>query len=61
MVEDISIDAYAVDVSTPRDSGLINGMTLMRVNGMSGASAVEIIKRKPACRHAGVLCQVDEK
>lgn len=26
-------------------SGLINGMTLMRINGMSGATAVEIIKR----------------
>jgi protein-tyrosine phosphatase len=26
-------------------SGLINGMTLMRVNGMSGETAVEIIKR----------------
>lgn len=26
-------------------SGLVNGMTLMRVNGMSGDTAVEIIKR----------------
>ena len=31
--QDISIDAYAVDVSTPRDSGLINGMRVSLYRG----------------------------
>ena len=54
--QDISIDAYAVDVSTPRDSGLINGMrvSLYRAALLFAGGVLLLLADRPAIGWTGV-------
>lgn len=54
--QDISIDAYAVDISTPRDSGLINGMrvSLYRAALLFAGGVLLLLADRPAIGWTGV-------